>query len=205
MLETLLVSLNMGNTVNFGNNSIMLGLTCLKEFFNTRQTLCNILTGNTACVESTHCELSTRLTYGLSSNDTNSLTDFNFRLVSQIPAIALLADTKLTLASQNRPYRDSVTNFGNFVGKFIVNSLIDIANLIACFRIHNIFSKHPADNTILQALNNAAAFFDSLDLNAANRMIADIYLFGVTRQQIINELTSKYITDLHNVLGFNRR
>ena len=74
---------------------MVLRLTCFEQFFDTRKTLGDIVTGNTAGVERTHGELCTRFTDGLSSDDTNCFTDFNFSLVSQVTAIALDADAEL--------------------------------------------------------------------------------------------------------------
>ena len=50
-------------TFDFRKDSKLLWLSCLKEFLNTRKTLCDICTaGYTTGMECSHCKLSTRLT-----------------------------------------------------------------------------------------------------------------------------------------------
>ena len=54
---------NMNNAVNFRKYSSIFRSSCLKQFLDTRQTLCNIFRRrNTACMESSHCKLRTRFT-----------------------------------------------------------------------------------------------------------------------------------------------
>lgn len=55
------------------DDGMMLRLACLEELFDTRKTLGDIVTGNTAGVERTHRELRARLADGLCGNRTDSL------------------------------------------------------------------------------------------------------------------------------------
>ena len=61
----------------------VLRVTCLKQFLNTWQTTGNIAT-DTTLVEGTHGQLGTRLTNGLSSNNTDGFADIN-QVVRNVP------------------------------------------------------------------------------------------------------------------------
>ena len=62
-MATLLDFFKSNITFDFRKNSKLLWLSCLKKFFYTRKTLCNICTaGNTTGMECSHCKLCTRFT-----------------------------------------------------------------------------------------------------------------------------------------------
>ena len=68
---------NANCTFVFGDDSITFWFTSFEQFFDTWQTLCNIITCDTTSMECTHCQLSTRFTDGLCRNNTNSFTNLN--------------------------------------------------------------------------------------------------------------------------------
>ena len=79
----------------------LFGLTCLKQFFDTGKTLGDIAAGHAAGMEGTHGQLGTRLTDGLSSDDTDSLALANGLADGQVHAVALGADASACAASQD--------------------------------------------------------------------------------------------------------
>lgn len=97
LAHTLTGIFNVSTALNLSDDSMVLWFTRLEKFLDTWKTLGDIVTGNTAGMERTHGELSTRLTDGLSSNNTDCLANLDLSMVSQIAPIALNADTKLRL------------------------------------------------------------------------------------------------------------
>ena len=73
----------------------MLGLARLEELLDARETLCDVVTCDTARVESTHGELCARLADGLCGNDADCLADLDLRLIGEVAAVALHADAEL--------------------------------------------------------------------------------------------------------------
>ena len=65
------------NTCGAGQASRTTWSTCFEEFNNAWQTTSDVFSCNTTSVERTHGELCTRLTNGLSGNNTNCFTKFN--------------------------------------------------------------------------------------------------------------------------------
>ena len=84
----------------FRNDSNTLRLTSFKQLFNTRKTLCDIVTGNTTGMEGSHCQLCTRLTDGLCSDNTNCFTNLYCLSGCHVCTIALGADTCFALTCQ---------------------------------------------------------------------------------------------------------
>ena len=68
---------NANCTFVFCDDGITFWFTSFEQFFDTWQTLCNIVTCDTTSMERTHCQLSTRFTDGLCRNDTYSFTNLN--------------------------------------------------------------------------------------------------------------------------------
>src|SRR5699024_6309884 len=91
--------LKVDNTFNRSNWCTVLRNTCLKQLLNTRQTAGNIAT-DTTLVEGTHGQLRTRLTNGLCSNNTDSLSDINLLAGSHGLAVALSTNTGWGLAGK---------------------------------------------------------------------------------------------------------
>ena len=80
----------------------MLRLSCLEKLFDTGKTLCDILTAcDTARMEGTHGKLCTRLTDGLSCDNTNCFTDSNGHTVGKVGAVALSADAMFCTAVED--------------------------------------------------------------------------------------------------------
>ena len=73
----------------------MLGLACLEELLDARQTLGDIITCDTARVERTHRELCARLADRLRGNDADRLADLDLCLIGEVAAIAFHANTEL--------------------------------------------------------------------------------------------------------------
>ena len=96
-----LVTNNLQRTSNFSQHSLALRLTSFKKLGNTRQTVSNVFTCNTARVERTHRQLRTRLTNGLSSNNTSSSANVYRTRSCQVPTVALLANAVFSMTSHN--------------------------------------------------------------------------------------------------------
>ena len=115
---TVLFDFLKGNyTADFTDNCKMFWFTSFKQFFNTRQTLCNIFrTCNTACVECSHGQLSTRFTDRLCCNNTNCLTNINRFSVCQVGTVTFFTNTVFCCTVKNR------TNF-NFLNAAAYNDI----------------------------------------------------------------------------------
>ena len=92
--------LNMNQTASFSNNCLPFWFSGLKQFFDTRKTLCNIVPSYPTSMESTHGQLCTRFPNRLGGNNTNCLPNINMTTSSQITPITFSANTISTLTSQ---------------------------------------------------------------------------------------------------------
>ena len=81
------------STAKLSDNCKSLRLTGLEKLLDTRKTLCDIITGYTTGMERTHGKLCTRLTDGLCSNNTNSLTNLNRLTGCHVGTVTFCADT----------------------------------------------------------------------------------------------------------------
>ena len=91
------------------DDSSTLWTSALKQFLDSRKTLCNIFRrSDTTCVEGSHCKLCTRLTDRLSGDYADSLTDLNDISVCKVSAVALSANAVLSLTLKNRSDRDRI-------------------------------------------------------------------------------------------------
>ena len=77
----------------FGDDRKTLRFTGLEKILDTRKTLCDIAAGNAAAMESTHGQLGTWLTDGLSCDDTNSLANLYCLASSHVRTITFCTDT----------------------------------------------------------------------------------------------------------------
>ena len=111
-------------TFIFSNDCITFWFTSFEQFFNTRQTLCDIVTCDTACMECTHCQLCTRFTDGLSRNDTNCFTDLNLVTCTKVTTIALTTYAIRAATSQYGTDFNNIVMFYNFISKFFSNFTI---------------------------------------------------------------------------------
>ena len=85
---------------DFREHRLALGLAGLEQLLNTRQTVGDVLAGNAAGVERTHCQLCAGLTDGLSGNDSDCLTHGNRITRGKVRAIALDAYAMLGLTGE---------------------------------------------------------------------------------------------------------
>ena len=77
----------LGVSANLRDDRKTLRLTCLEKLLHTRKTLCDIVTGYAAGMESTHGKLCTRLTDGLCGDDTDCLSDLHGLTGCQVGAV----------------------------------------------------------------------------------------------------------------------
>ena len=99
-LTFLLSVVDRGNTWDLCDDRKTLRLSCLKKLLDTRKTLCDISTGNTTGMESTHGQLCTWLTDRLCCDDTNRLTNLYRLTGSHVRTITFCADTNLALTGK---------------------------------------------------------------------------------------------------------
>ena len=100
-LSLLLGVIDCSNTLDFSDNSKSFRLSCLKKLLDTRKTLCDISTGNTTTVESTHGKLCTWLTDRLSSDDTDRFTNL-YRLAGcKVRTVTFRTDTNFTFTCKD--------------------------------------------------------------------------------------------------------
>ena len=97
----LLSVIDNSNTRNLCDDGKTFRLSCLKKLLDTRKTLCDISTGNTTGMESTHGQLCTWLTDRLCCNDTNRLTNLYRLTGSHVRTITFCADTNLALTGKD--------------------------------------------------------------------------------------------------------
>ena len=97
----LLSVIDNSNTRNLCDDGKTFRLSCLKKLLDTRKTLCDISTGNTTTVESTHGKLCTWLTDRLSSDDTDRFTNL-YRLAGcKVRAVTFRTDTNFTFTCKD--------------------------------------------------------------------------------------------------------
>ena len=97
----LLSVIDSSNTRNLCDDGKTFRLSCLKKLLDTRKTLCDISTGNTTTVESTHGKLCTWLTDRLSSDDTDRFTNL-YRLAGcKVRTVTFRTDTNFTFTCKD--------------------------------------------------------------------------------------------------------
>ena len=119
------------------------------------------VTCDTTRVEGTKCQLCTRLTDGLCSDDADSLTFLNHLTGSEVTAVALSADTMFGLAGEYR------ADF-HFLNASSFDSLtFGLANLFASiddditFVVEDIVYRNAAEDTLSERSNNGIVLLDS--------------------------------------------
>ena len=100
-LSLLRCFLDLYDTRNLSKNCKSLRSTSLEKLLDSRKTLCDITTRNTTGMEGSHRKLSTRLTDGLCSDDTDGLADLYRLTRCQVRAVALRTDTILRTAGED--------------------------------------------------------------------------------------------------------
>ena len=97
----LLSVIDNSNTRNLCDDGKTFRLSCLKKLLDTRKTLCDISTGNTTTVESTHGKLCTWLTDRLSSDDTDRFTNLYRLSCSHVCTVTFCTNTYMALTGKN--------------------------------------------------------------------------------------------------------
>ncbi|MNZ63758.1 hypothetical protein D3C78_819120 [compost metagenome] len=172
------------NTVKLGNNRLTFRITRLEQLLDTRQTLRNIITGNTAGMERTHSKLSSWLTDRLCRNNTDCFTDLNMFACCQIASVTNLTNAMASTAAKNRAnlefFNASVDDRIRFVR---VNQLAAVNNDLASLRVTHGLKRIASFNTVVKILNNlftilnfadSEAFVCSAVILAYNYILCDI-------------------------------
>ena len=102
----LVVVLDGDGSGQLGDLRLTLGLAGLEELDHTRQTVRDVLTGDSTGVERPHGELRARLADRLGGDDADRLADLDDPSGGQVPSVAEAADADLGLARDDRPDTD---------------------------------------------------------------------------------------------------
>ena len=118
-------------------------------------------------MEGTHRQLSTWLTDGLGGNDAHGLAHFSHDSAGKVDSVAFLANTALGFTRQHRPDFDSFdTCIVNCTGVRLVNNLTGLAKeFVRVYRIDDVLSSYPANQTILELDYLVLALIDSQSPN----------------------------------------
>ena len=139
----------------------------LKQFLNTRKTLCNIRTGsNTTGMERSHRQLRTGLTDRLRSNDTDRFTDIDRIAGCQVFAVTSGADAVFTVTTQNRTYMNLFdAGFYNRRSLFFRNRFRGIPRnqYFAGLGMNNIVNRETALQPLCQPFDLFITFLDIID------------------------------------------
>ena len=141
---------------------------------------CRIL-GHNACIRSdirrrttsmecTQCQLCTRLTDRLCSDDTNSFSLLNHTARRQVTSVTLGTDALLGFTSQYR------TNFNTFYRRFfnllcnvLSNFITASHNQFACCRMHDIVYRYTSQDAFVQCSNSFIIVFQSCTNQSTER------------------------------------
>ena len=130
------VRYNANCTFIFCDDSITFWFTRFEQFFDTWQTLCNIVTSDTTCMECTHCQLSTRFTDGLRCNNTYSFTNLNLTACTKVATIALATYAIRATASQYGTDFNCFIVFYNFISQWFCDFTVKRNDNFASFFIN---------------------------------------------------------------------
>ena len=149
---------DVGNfTVNLGNNRNTLRSSCFKQFLNSGKTLSDItvLVRNTAGMEVTHCQLSTRFTDSLSSHDTDCFAFFDEVAGCHVSAIALTADTRCGFTGEYVADICFLNACSHALSCQIIRDvLISVNDDFTGLRILNRMLSITADDTVIELLDH---------------------------------------------------
>ncbi len=176
------------------DDGMMLRFARFEKFLDTWKTLSDIVTGNAAGMECTHCELRARLADGLCGNRTDSLANLDLSLISKITAIALDADAKLRFAGQDAADGYAFAYLLDAFCQVFINHVVNGSNAFARLRIVDILSEEAADNTLCQRLDDAVTFLDGFDFDTANIVVADVDFLGITVKGLLNVILREFRT-----------
>ena len=159
---------------NVGNDSISFRLAGFEQFFDTRQTLCDIFRRcDTACMECTHRQLCTRFADGLGCNNTYRFTDFYMASRSQVTAVAFCTNAVLGLAGKNGTDTERIIVLFDFCRLVIRDFFILFHDDFSCFGIQYIFYRTTAGNTIGKRLDKSSHFRNFTNFNSLYLVHAD--------------------------------
>ena len=183
--QTLAV-LDGSHTGLLGNDSGLLGLSCLEEFLNSGKTLGNIGTCHTTGMEGTHRQLSTGLTDGLSSDDTDGFADIHGSGVCQIGTVAVCADAVACAALEDGTDENGFnTGIHDSSSLLLVDHGIVFHENLAGFGMNHVADHVTAHQTVLQRLDYLVAVLDRVNdqtlLGAAILFADDDFLSNVNQ------------------------
>ena len=149
---------NGNGTGDFRKNRHLLRAACFKKFLNTRETLRDIITCNTAGVEGTHRKLCTGFTDGLCCDNTDSFTCICRQPCCKVNAIAACAHADACLACQNgtdKHFMDSV----RFQNRCILRHqhMLRVIQDFTCSRICNRSSREASSDCRAKIFHHLAA------------------------------------------------
>ena len=191
--------LNGDNSSKLRDNSQTFWLSGLKQLFHTGKTLCNIATSHAACMECTHGQLSSRLTNGLSRNNSNGLAYLNWLSGSHIGSVTLGTNPDVGFAGQHSTNLHRIPalflqNSHNLCRPFGITHMIRLYNHLSCIRVCDRLCNISTGNPLLKALDSLFSICKSLDFHKWNFLaLAAVYL---TNNQILRHIhqTSGQIT-----------
>ena len=173
------------NSVALADLSKTLRLTCLKELLNSRETLSDVGTGNAARVECSHCQLSTRLTDGLSSDDTNSLAGLYQSACSHVLAVALSAEScPCTACHCGSDLYDLDAAVFDDLSHVVIDVLVGSHKDFSCCRINHVFACISACDSEAELFDlllavSECSYFDTISCSAVDLIdddaVRDIY------------------------------
>ena len=157
-----------------GNGGIALRFTCFEQFFDTRKTLCDIFCGsNAAGMECTHGELGARFADGLGGDDAYGFADFYMAAGGQVSAVALSAYAVGGAAGEDGADFQLVVVLFDFRCLVIGNFFVLLSDDFTGVRVHHIFQRAAAGDTVCQGFDGLSVFFDLADFHAFHLVHAD--------------------------------
>ena len=139
-----------------------LRFSCFKQFFDTRKTLCDVIAGNTASMECTHCQLCTGFTDGLSRDDTYGFTDTYISAGCHVGTVAFCTDTNFGTTCQYSSDPNFLdTCFFHCFCLIYCDHGVSRNNDFTCFRMDDVIRRPSATDTILQIFDNFVAIHES--------------------------------------------
>ena len=121
-------------------------------------------------MERTHRQLRAWLTDRLRGDNADSLTLVDRRTTGQIAAVALGADAAMGLAGKRRTDADRLN--ASLFDRIDIELVDDVATSdkhVTCDRMHDVFERGPAENTLTERRNDLAGIDDRLHGEAGRR------------------------------------
>ena len=169
----LLGILKLYNTAELCDDCKTLRLSCLEKLLDSRKTLCDISTGNTSGMESTHSKLCSRLTDRLCSYNTYCLTYLYSLTCSHVCTIALSTDTCMWFTWKYSSYLYAVSSkllkhLHYCSGSLWSTHMICLNYHFPCIRICYSFCNISSCDSLLETLNNFLTVWESFDFHKRN-------------------------------------